>query len=84
MKNIKLHQISAFLFTLSLGATAWAAPPATSPYVTDAQNMYVQDATSQGIGNVNMVLCIMNAMNVSGSGMLNKGAYIALIDVNKC
>ncbi len=84
MKNTQLHQITAFFFTLLLCVTTWAAPPATSPYVTDPQNAYVQDATSQGIGNVNMILCIMNAMNVSGSGMLNKGSYIALVDMNKC
>ena len=59
-------------------------PSATSPYVTDPQNEYVQDATSDAIGSVNMVLCIMSAMNVSGSGMLNVGPYIALIDMNKC
>jgi hypothetical protein len=84
MKYTKLLQIAAFFFTLLLGATTWAAPPATSPYVTDPLNTYVQDATSQGIGNVNMILCIMNAMNVSGSGKLNNGSYIALIDMNKC
>jgi hypothetical protein len=84
MKNTKLQQIATLLFMLFLSAVTWAAPSATSPYVTDSKNSYVQDATSQGIGNVNMILCIMNSMNVSGSGMLNKGSYIALIDFNKC
>lgn len=75
-------------FTLSLLALstapiiALAAPPSTSPYYTDPQNSYVADATSDGIANVNMVLCIMDAMKPSD--MVNKGAYIALVDKNKC
>lgn len=86
MKKSIFHQIATLVFTLSLGATAWAVPsaPASGPYVTDPQNEYVQDSTSDAIGSVNMVLCIVNAMNISGSGMLNVGPYIALIDMNKC
>ncbi len=86
MKKILLHQIAILISTLLLGSAVWAVPmpPAGSPFYTDPQNEYVQDATSDAIGSVNMVLCIMNAMNVSGSGMLNVGPYVALIDMNKC
>lgn len=84
MKTIKFHQIAILACTLALSATAWATPSSSSPYVTDPQNEYVQDATSEVIGSVNMVLCIMHAMNVNDSGMLNVGPYIALIDMNKC
>lgn len=83
-------QIKSFSHVAALGLSALfsaalsAAPPATSPYVTDEQNEYVQDATSDAVGSVNMVLCIINALNVNGSGMLNVGPYIALVDVNKC
>lgn len=83
MKTINLHQIATMATTLLFSAVTWAAP-ASGPYVTDPQNEYVQDATSESIGNVNMILCIIDAMNINGSGMLNKGAYIALIDINKC
>jgi len=59
-----------------------ATPSSTSPYVTDTQNAYVQDATSDGISSLNMVLCIMDAMKPAD--MVNKGPYVALVDKNKC
>jgi hypothetical protein len=73
--------LSALSMTLAVGA-AWAQPPATSAYFTDAQNSQVQDATSQSIGQVNMVTCIMSSMRPDA--MVNQGPYIALIDQNKC
>ena len=84
MNTKSLQQIATLTFTLLLSAAAWAAVPTTGAYVSDPQSEYVQDATSESIGNVNMILCIIDAMNISGSGMLNNGAYIALIDMNKC
>ncbi len=63
-------------------APAHAAPPASSPYVTDAQHSYVEDATSEGIGQVNMITCIMAAMRPEM--LVNKGAYNALVDESKC
>ncbi|MGC2166161.1 MAG: hypothetical protein WA632_09130 [Gallionella sp.] len=70
--------------SLFLSSPVIATPSSSSPYFTDPQNEYVQDVTSDAIGSVNMVLCIMNAMNISGSSMLNVGPYVALIDMNKC
>lgn len=61
---------------------AFAAPPAGSPYFTDGQNSYVEDATSQGIGTVNMIACFMAAMRPDA--LVNQGNYIALVDENKC
>lgn len=61
---------------------AWAAPPADSAYITDPQNSQVQDATSQTIGQVNMITCVMSAMRPDA--LVNKGAYNALIDKNVC
>jgi hypothetical protein len=61
---------------------ALATPPSTSPYATDSQNVHVQDATSEGVNQLNMVLCIMNAM--SPAALVNAGPYIALVDKNKC
>lgn len=72
----------ALLATGAFPLSAMATPPSTSPYVTDPQNAYVQDATSEGISNLNMVLCIMGAMNPAD--MVNQGNYIALVDKNKC
>jgi hypothetical protein len=75
MKNHISSLLRLAIVTLAtFPSFALATIPATAPYVTDPQNEYVQDATSEAIGSVNMVLCIMGAMNVSGSGMLNKGA----------
>ena len=59
-----------------------AAPPATSPYVTDKTNSYVQDQTSQAMSNLNDILCHVSAMDPAD--MVNLGAYIALIDRSIC
>lgn len=61
---------------------AVAVPPATSPYFTDAQNVHVHDATSDGIASLNLVLCVIHSM--APAAMVNKGPYIALVDMNKC
>lgn len=84
MKTIKFSIFAVLVCTLVIFSSAWAIPSNESPYVTDLQNEYVQDATSEAIGSVNMVLCIINAMNVNDSGMLNVGPYVALIDMKKC
>ncbi|MDO8989911.1 MAG: hypothetical protein Q7U91_09780 [Sideroxyarcus sp.] len=84
MRTLKLHQIATLTLSLIFGVSAWAAPTSGTPYNNDPQREYVHDATSDAIGGVNMVLCIMNAMNMNGSGMLNAGPYVALVDINKC
>ena len=71
--------ISALLIA---GTTVQAQMPADAPYNTDPQNLYVQDDTSQGIANLNMVLCVIGSM--STGDMVNSGPYIALVDMNKC
>lgn len=65
-----------------LPLSAFSAPPANSPYFTDSQFSYVQDATSQGIQQVNMITCIMSAMDPGA--LINLGPYIALVDSNVC
>ena len=75
----------ALLLCAALGAApglALATPLSTSPYFTDPQNLFVQDETAQGIGSLNMVLCVIGAMDPGA--MVNAGPYIALIDMNKC
>lgn len=68
--------------SLLAAASAQAAIPATSAYFTDPQNEYVQDSTSDSIASLNMVLCVVGAMNAGA--MVNAGPYIALVDMNKC
>jgi len=81
MKSSNL--IRAAVAAALLGSTAaQAAPPAGSPYVTDPQNLTVQDETAQGIGSLNMVLCVVGSMDAGE--MVNSGAYVALVDMNKC
>lgn len=63
-------------------AAALAAPGSDSAYVTDLQTSRVEDATSRGIGEVNMIACIMSAMRPDA--LVNEPSYIALIDKNKC
>jgi hypothetical protein len=68
---------------LAVYATLAAADPAaTSAYHKDSQSSHVEDATSEGVGQVNMIACIMAAMRPDA--MVNEGAYNALVDESKC
>jgi hypothetical protein len=73
---------AALAALLALPALALAAPGADSAYLTDTQHSYVQDATSEGIGQVNMITCFMSAMRLDA--LVNQGPYIALLDQQKC
>ena len=73
------------LICIATGAAsglAHAAPPPTSPYITDSQNLYVQDETAQGIGSLNMVLCVIGSMDPAD--LVNAGPYLALVDIDRC
>ncbi|MEJ1966884.1 MAG: hypothetical protein WDO56_37235 [Gammaproteobacteria bacterium] len=72
----------ALAVAAALASTAYAAPGSNSAYRTDAQSSHVEDATSSGIGEVNMIACIMHAL--SADALVNDGPYIALVDKNKC
>lgn len=74
--------VLALLGLSAVPVSALAVPSASSPYVTDPQNSYVQDQTSEGLSNLNTVLCIMDS--IKPADMVNKGSYIALVDMNKC
>lgn len=80
--NKIIHHSAALAAALLSTAAVQAAPPSTSPYVTDPQNEYVQDETAQGIGSLNMVLCVIGSMDPGE--MVNAGPYLALVDMNKC
>src|SRR5438270_2723418 len=83
MKSLFSHGTSVPLVLLAAGSPlAIAAPPAASAYFTDAQSSHVQDATSESIGQVNMITCVVHAMRPDA--LVNQGAYVALIDKNKC
>lgn len=77
------HSISAALAGgLAFSSIANAAPAAGSAYYTDPQHSYVEDATSRGIGQVNMITCFMSSMKPDA--LVNEGDYIALVDESKC
>jgi hypothetical protein len=59
-----------------------AAPPSNSPYATDVQNSHVEDATSQGVGQVNMIVCIMASLRADA--FVNQGPYNALVQESRC
>ena len=71
----------AVALALAMG-NAFAVPPQGSLYYTDGQNSFVEDATSKGIGQVNMIACFMSSMKPAD--LVNQGNYIALIDEKKC
>jgi len=93
IKSLARRAAAPACFALAC-AQAWAAPPAGSPYASDVSNEYVQDATSDGISSLNMVLCIMKAMDpsdmLSTKGVLDSATgitdvqYRALVDKSKC
>ncbi len=76
--------LTCALAALALGQAplALADPPANSAYATDAQSTHVEDATSRGIGQVNMIACIMGALRPDA--LVNDGAYNALVAMQKC
>jgi hypothetical protein len=80
--NQAFLRAAALSVALIANAVVRAEIPSTSAYVTDHQDEYVQDDTSQGIANLNMVLCVIGAMNPGA--MVNARPYIALVDMNKC
>ena len=80
------YLIRAGKLALAVAATlpglALAAPGADSAYRTDLQSSHVEDATSRGISQVNMITCFMTAMRPDA--LVNQGNYIAQVDKNKC
>lgn len=65
-----------------LSTPVFAAPGESSPYRADAQHSHVEDATSQGIAQVNMITCFMSSMRPDA--LVNEGRYVALVDKKKC
>ena len=81
MRIVNRYSISV-LAALVHATLAAAAPSSNSSYATDAQNSYVEDETSRGIGQVNMITCIMSALKADA--LVNEGPYNALVDETKC
>ena len=82
MKNKLILRKSMVVAIMATPMFAWATLPTDSAYATDPQNSYVQDQTSDGLSQLNMVMCIMDSMKTAD--LVNQGPYIALVDKNKC
>lgn len=82
MKNVFTLRTALPLVLMAGVPAVEAAPAANSPYDTDVQSSYVQDATSESIGQVNMIACIMHGLRPDA--LVNQDPYIALVDKNKC
>jgi len=87
MNQQSIRQITCgtLVAALTLFGTAGAIAAPTnplSPYFTDPQNSYVEDATSKGIGQVNMITCFITSMKPAD--LVNQPNYIALVDQKKC
>ena len=76
--NTSTRRTLPILLGIVAAVPAAAAPGPDSAYVTDPQTSHVEDATSRGIGEVNMIACIMAAMRPDA--LVNEPSYIALID----
>ena len=63
-------------------ARAVADPLPSGEFATDRQNVYVFDESMESLQTVNMILCLMD--QTKASSMVNQGAYIALVDEDKC
>ena len=55
---------------------------AGTDYSNDPVNTYVYDTSMEALNTVNMILCLME--QTSASEMVNQGAYIALVNEDKC
>ncbi|MGD8567488.1 MAG: hypothetical protein PVJ39_05350 [Gammaproteobacteria bacterium] len=55
---------------------------ATSDYALDETRSHVYDPSMEPLDSVNMILCLME--QTRASDMVNQGAYIALVDEDKC
>ena len=51
-------------------------------YSTDVSNAYVYDESMRALDTVNMIMCLM--AQTKASDMVNQGAYIALVNEDKC
>ncbi len=59
--------------------TTWAA---TADYVTDPTFTYIADRSEEAFKSSNEILCMI--AQIKADKMVNKGAYLALVDKNKC
>lgn len=80
MKTI--YRCSSALALAVYAVLASADPASNSAYFTDPQQSRVEDATSEGVGQVNMITCIMASMRPEA--LVNQGDYNALVNESKC
>jgi hypothetical protein len=57
-------------------------PGTGTDYASDSAHTYVYDDSMEALQTVNMILCLMG--QTRASDMVNRGAYLALVDEDKC
>lgn len=82
MRHLTRHPLLALILGTAFSESTLSAPASGSPYFLDHQSEYVQDATSDRISTVNMIMCFMTALRPDA--MVNRGDYVALVDKNQC
>ncbi|MBI3897765.1 MAG: hypothetical protein HY308_05630 [Gammaproteobacteria bacterium] len=66
----------------STTARAVQDPLPSGEYASDEQHVYVWDESMDSLSTVNEILCYFGQLKTDE--MVNQGAYIALVDENKC
>ena len=79
---VTFNRLALAVACASAAMGAVAAPGADSAYMTDPQFSFVEDATSRGIGQVNMITCFISSM--APDQLVNQGNYVAMVDMAKC
>lgn len=78
----KYSRTCLFMALSAVGAAAYAAPPADSPYYTDVQAQYPQDKAQDTFQTASFISCFITSMapNIS----VGVGQYLAYVDESKC
>jgi hypothetical protein len=85
ISGLKLPNSMSVVTASSTTASRTAAKNYTdvdSDYTTAEANAYVYDASMESLQTVNMILCLMD--QTRASDMVNQGAYLALVNEDKC
>lgn len=68
---------------ISLLSKAISSDTSTS-YYTDPLNVYVHDGSMEALDTINEILCMFDQTKYADISLVNKGAYIALVDAKSC
>ena len=76
------NQVQALSIGIAAIGLATSDLPTNSDYFNDKQTVYTEERSAEAFDIVNEILCMM--AQTKYDAMLNKGAYKAQVDTNKC